>query len=224
MESCVWLRLDARPESAGIEVIHEPAPRDGASWFGPYLGWEPARLAAAGLLRLYPLRYAGSAISRTERELARCLGVTEADAPDVSMRIERVLRREPAALRAAFRALESARDRASERLMFEFAEEIQQQIRGLRWITQPQKLSLLDGIDGDFAGVSGSVQVVISLRGGRMAQRHVLPRGPVPAPGVRRPRGAEPGWHELAQENAELMERFADAGAVGPLGWKRFRT
>src|SRR6201987_563300 len=30
MESCVWLRLDSRTESAGLEVVHEPAPRDGA--------------------------------------------------------------------------------------------------------------------------------------------------------------------------------------------------
>src|SRR5438270_584028 len=48
MESCVWLRLDSRTESAGLEVVHEPEPRDGARWFGPYLGWEPVRQAAAG--------------------------------------------------------------------------------------------------------------------------------------------------------------------------------
>src|SRR5579864_3779572 len=131
MESCVWLRLDARTESAGLDVIHEPEPRDGARWFGPYLGWEPARQAAAGLLRLHPLRYAGSAISRTERELARSLGVTQDDAAEVARRIERVLRREPAAVTVALRSLAEARDRAAGRTMFEFAAEIQEEIRGL---------------------------------------------------------------------------------------------
>ena len=251
MESCVWLRLDSRPASAGLEVIHEPEPGDGAKWFGPYLGWEPARLAAAGLLRLYPLRYAGSSISRTERELARSLGVSQEDGPEVSRRIERVLRREPTAVAAAFRALENARDRAAERLMFEFAEEIQQQIRGLRWIVQPQKLSLLDGIDGDFAAVAGSVHVVISLRAGRMSQREVTvlrhvpsqpsPRGgegkwdipsqPSPrggegkwdVPSQSSPRSGDGEWAQVAQENAELMHRFVEADAIGPLGWKKLR-
>ncbi len=216
MESCVWLRLDARPESAGLQVEHEPVPRDGARWFGPYLGWEPARLAASGLLRLYPLRYAGSGISRTERELARSLGVSEDDAPAMAQRIEAVLRRQPRAVGTAIHALEAARDRAAGRLMFEFAAEIQEEIRGLRWITQPQKLSLLDAVDADYSAVAGSVEVVISLRGGRMNQRHVLP-----SPTVRgRARVGDSDWQEAARENAELMARLAAADAIGPLGWR----
>jgi excinuclease ABC subunit C len=217
MESCVWLRLDPRPESAGLEVEHDPAPAAGATWFGPYLGWEPARLAAAGLQRLYPLRYAGSAISRTERELARSLGVGESAAPELARRIEQVLRREPAAVAAAIAALEKVRDRAAERLMFEFAESVQQQLRGLRWITQPQKLALLDPIDGDYAGESGQVRVVISLRSGRMVQRHVS-LGPHPG---RLPQGGGGDWAELARANADLMARMVAAGAVGPLGWRQ---
>src|SRR5438270_4766509 len=180
MESCVWLRLDARTHSAGLDVVHEPEPRDGAGWFGPYLGWEPVRQAAAGLLRLHPLRYTGSSITRTERELARSLGVTEEDSAAVAANIERVLRREPAAVARALRSLEEARERAAGRMMFEFAAEIQEQIRGLLWITQPQKLAHLDAVDADFPGVSGSVEVVLSLRGGRLAQRHVTVLGGVP--------------------------------------------
>ncbi len=220
MESCVWLRLDSRTESAGLEVVHEPAPRDGARWFGPYLGWEPVRQAAAGLLRLHPLRYAGSSISRTERELARSLGVTQDDGPAVAASIERVLRREPRAVARALRSLEEARDRAADRMMFEFAAEIQEQIRGLLWITQPQKLSLLDAVDGDFAAEAGPVRVVISLRGGRMAQRHVSvgPHAGPPSP------SGDGEWSDLARENAELMSRLASVGAVGPLGWRKPRT
>jgi excinuclease ABC subunit C len=224
MESCVWLRLDARVQSAGLEVVHEPAPRDGARWFGPYLGWEPVRQAAAGLLRLYPLRYAGSAISRTERELARSLGVSEGDAAAVARRIECVLRREPAAVAGALRSLAEARDRAADRLMFEFAAEIQEEIRGLLWITQPQKLALLDAVDGDFAAEAGTVRVVISIRSGRMAQRrvHSLPatRGGL---GGDVPPDSSP-WQDLARANAELMSRLVAADAVGPLGWRKPRT
>jgi len=220
MESCVWLRLDARTQSAGLDVIHEPEPRDGARWFGPYLGWEPVRQAAAGLLRLHPLRYAGSSISRTERELARSLGISQQDAVAVASKIERVLLREPAAVAGALRTLEEARDRAADRMMFEFAAEIQEEIRGLLWITQPQKLSLLDPVDGDFGAVAGTVRVVISLRGGRMAQRHVSlgPHAVPPGP------DGDGAWSELARENAELMARLAAVDAVGPLGWRKLRT
>ncbi|HEY3587368.1 MAG TPA: GIY-YIG nuclease family protein [Myxococcaceae bacterium] len=232
MESRVWLRLDCRPATADLQVVHEPAPRDGARWFGPYLGWEPTRLAASSLLRLFPLRYTGAALSRTERELARSLGVAEQDSAAMASRIERVLRRDRAAVRAAIRELEAARARAARRLMFEFASEIHEEIRGLRWIVEPQKLSLLDPVDADFAAVAGSVRVVIALRGGRMAQRHVfdryLPaqRGGQEGPSIKAvsQRSAVSEWLDLARENAELMSRLAAADAIGPLGWKRVRA
>ena len=218
MESCVWLRLDARPESADLWVEHEPAPHDGALWFGPYLGWEPVRQAAAGLLRLHPLRYAGTSISRTEREMARTLGVEPDDAAVIGSRIERVLRREPAAVAAAIRGLEAARDRAAERTMFEFAAEIQEEIRGLLWITQPQKLGLLDAVDADHSAVAGEVEVVISLRAGQMKQRRVSLLGRIPSRPS--PRSGEGEWADLARENAELISRLVAADAIGPLGWK----
>lgn len=224
MESCVWLRVDARPATAGLDVIHEPAPRDGALWFGPYLGWEPVRQAAAGLLRLHPLRYAGTSINRSERELARSLGVSPVDAAAVARCIERVLRREPHAVAKAVSGLEAARDRAADRMMFEFAADVQEEIRGLLWVTQPQKLGLLDPVDGDHVAVAGSVEVVISLRGGRMEQRHVVRRqATLPAPrggsGGDPPTDSNP-WQEVARENAELMARLADVDAIGPLGWR----
>src|SRR2546421_7517504 len=63
MESCVWLRLNTDPLAPALEVVHELDPDDGATLFGPYLGWEPARQAAAGIQRLYPLRYTGKHMS-----------------------------------------------------------------------------------------------------------------------------------------------------------------
>ena len=129
MESCVWLRLDAGAKSPGLDVEHEARPDDGAEWFGPYLGWEPTRQAAAGLLKLYPLRYAGDELGRTERELARSLGVSTVDRLVLAGHIRRVLRREPDAVRGTISRLEQTRDSAAEALMFESAAAAQGQIR-----------------------------------------------------------------------------------------------
>lgn len=218
MESCVWLRLDERSPIPDLGVVHDVEAGDEAAWFGPYLGWEPARQAAAGLLRLFPIRYTGRGISRSDRELGRSLGVGPDDTPQLAHAIRRVLRRDRVAVRQAIRALEGIRDAASARLMFEHAAEVHEQIRGLRWITQPQKLAGLDAVDGDFEAVGSaravSVLVVLSLRRGRLDQRHVQR-----AAATRPPAGEGP-WIELAQANADLMAKLAAAGAVGPLGWR----
>ena len=219
MESCVWIRLDAQAALPSVDVIHDVTPDDGAEWFGPYLGWEPARLSAAALQRLYPLRYSGTAISRSERELARSLGVSADDRIKLARLIRDVLRREPAAVRATLRTLEQTRDRESRSLQFENARITQEQIRGLLWITQPQKLLGLDAIDGDYSAVSTAasttVRVVLSLRRGRMLQRRVEKIGPLTNSPSR-----DDGWTELARENAELMAKLAAADAIGPLSWR----
>lgn len=219
MESCVWLRLDSNRRSPDIQVIHVPDPGDGAEWFGPYLGWEPARQAAAGLARLYPIRYAGAAIGRSDRELARSLGVREADREKLAEGIRAVLRRQPRAVEEAIQRLTAIRSAAADALMFEHAAAVHEQIRGLRWITQVQKLAGLEPVDADFAAVATAgttaVRVVLSLRGGRLAQRHFER--------LRHARAVDAGgrgpWGELARRNAQLMAALAAAGVVGPLGW-----
>jgi excinuclease ABC subunit C len=229
MESQVWLRLSGAVDSPGLEVVHEAHRDDGATWFGPYLGWEPTRQAAAGLLRLYPLHYSGRRLNRSEREMARSLGVAEADRPALAERIAGVLRREPVAVRAAMRGLERTRDRSAERLMFEHAAEVQEQIRGIAWITEPQKLCSLEPIDGDFTAVAGAsgttVLVMLSLREGRLAQRHVrrLAAGDARQAAPVRRVGTSPDereWATLATRNARLMARLAAVDAIGPLGWR----
>lgn len=249
MESCVWLRLDANPQAPTLEVAHEASPRDGAAWFGPYLGWEPARQATAGLLRLYPLRYSGTRINRSDREMARSMGVSESDTSVLAGRIERVLSRDGSAVRAAIHGLEKLRDRSARLLMFEHAELVQRQIRGLLWITEPQKLASLEPVDHDFCAVAGTrgaaLLVILSLRGGRLIQRHLLrlksvevwqdalgehfrrrgsshsARVSMTLPGRERgARSTDSPWINLAQQNAELMARLAAVDAIGPLGWR----
>lgn len=216
MESCVWVRVSDDRRAPGVDVVHEVAPYDGASWFGPYLGWEPTRQAVAGLVRLFPLRHTGDAMSRSDRELARSLGVDVGDRDRLASAIRAILAREPAAVRTAIARLERMRDDSAERLMFEHATSLREQARGLRWITEPQKLGLLDAVDGDHSGVAAGAEVVLSLRGGRLAQRHFAP------PTSRRSESAssDGSWCELARANAELMSRLWAAEAVGPLGWR----
>jgi excinuclease ABC subunit C len=233
MESSVWLRLDADSRAPGLEVVHEPQVDDGAAWFGPYLGWEPARQAAAGLQRVYPLRFTGTQITRSERELARSLGVREADSACLAGRIDRVLSRDGSAVQIAVRGLEAMRDRAAAQLMFEHAASLQEQIRGLLWISQAQKLAGVQPVDQDYCGVafapSTTVVVVLSLRGGRMIQRHLHQAASLDAwrPALRNQERVsgpiEREWIEQAQLNAQLMAGLAGAGAVGPLGWHGLR-
>ena len=177
------------------------------------------RQAAAGLLRLHPLRFTGSALSRSDRELARSLGVCEGDRGRLACAIGDVLTRERAALRSAIGRLERMRDDAARGLMFEHAAALREQARGLRWITEPQKLGLMEAADADFAGAARGAGVVLSLRGGRLAQRHFLPVAEL-EPASERGDGA---WPELARANAELMARLWAADAVGPLGWRGAR-
>jgi excinuclease ABC subunit C len=229
MESCVWLRLDVSPPAPTLDVAHDICDRDGATWFGPYLGWEPVRQAATGLLRIYPLRFSGTGISRSDRELARSLGVSESARTELAARIQRVLRRDPSSVRAAIRALGEIRDRAAENLLFEHAEAVQQQIRGLLWIAEPQKLAAPEPVDDDYCAVAGTndtaVLVTLQLRGGRLAQREVVRLDSIEAwqkaRGERlRSGGSSSGWIDMAQQNAELMAGLVSAGAVGPLGWR----
>ena len=216
MESCVWIRLSADALTPGLEVRHEPAPADGASWFGPYLGWEPARQAVAGLLRLFPLRHTAAAMNRSGRELARSLRVGEADRDRFARAIRAVIDREQPAVRAAIARLERMRDDSAERLMFEHAADLREHARGVRWISEPQKLGLLGAVDGDHSGIAGRAEVVLSLRGGRLVQRHFQPA----AARRQATAGGEGAWCDLARDNAELMSRLWAAGAVGPLGWR----
>jgi excinuclease ABC subunit C len=219
MESRVWLRLDSSISAPGLAVVHQLSPGAGAEWFGPYLGWEATRQAAAGLLRLYPLRYSGDGISRSERELARSLGVNTTDRLALAEGIRKVLRREATAAHAAIRSLERLRDGAAAGLMFENAAATQAQIRGLEWIIEPQKLAGLHPIDADYSATSSSVGVVLSLRRGRLAQRQVVKLTDQPEWKSCSSK-ADDAWTTLAQQNADLMAKLSAAEAIGPLSWR----
>ena len=250
MESCVYLRLDANPQAPTFDVVHQPFPQDGALWFGPYLGWEAARQAVGGLLRLYPLQYSGTRCGRSEREMARTRGFADLSTAELAERIQQVLLGDRQAVTSSIRRLQGMRNRASRLLMFELAQQIQEQIRGLLWISQPQKLARLKPSDHDYGAVAAvgdiSLLVILQVRGGHFAQRRVVRLSGAEselAATLARYRGshasrqpvrlliAEPGehdrdrspkrdWLDLAQANAALMARLVAAGAVGPVDWR----
>jgi excinuclease UvrABC nuclease subunit len=148
--------------------------------------------------------------------------VTAADRTTLLRRIESVLRRDDAAVRGAIRDLQRMQDVAAGCLMFEYAASLREQIRGLRWICEPQKFGLLGATDADYGAVgrSGSIVllVVLALRGGRLLQRHV-DNAPPTSDSWQNPTAHEE-WEEQAHRNAELMAGLAAVGALGPLGWR----
>ncbi|MBO0836445.1 MAG: hypothetical protein J2P28_13195, partial [Actinobacteria bacterium] len=96
----VYLRLDAAARSPGLTVVHEVRHGDSAHYFGPYLGGLRVRLAAAALLRVHPLDYAGDTAGAV-RELGRQRGADPADRASLAVAIGSVLDRDQDAIAAA---------------------------------------------------------------------------------------------------------------------------
>jgi excinuclease UvrABC nuclease subunit len=138
LESVVALRL----EPSSLTAVHDFAGST-ARHFGPYLGWAAAFAATSALVRLFPLHYCrpAAALTSVERDLARRRGVGPDDGADLTGRIVAVLNGDAAAVADAIAGTEAARDRASELGLYERAAELQAEIAGLRWITQPQSVA-----------------------------------------------------------------------------------
>lgn len=230
VEQLVHLRLRTDPAAPSLEpVVLEPGADAGGELFGPYLGWEPARLAAAALNRLYPIRYAGDRLDPSRRELARSRGVGPGDLRPLAARIRAVLERRPRALDRALDQVTRQRDLAAGDLQFEAAAELQHQLDALRWIGQARPRGAGDG-DVDVWAVAGSgalaVAVHLEVRAGRLQECVVREASAAPAaPDERRghPRrlvadggtahGGDAAWLAMAQANAALAARLLAAGA-----------
>jgi excinuclease UvrABC nuclease subunit len=157
-------------------------------------------------------------------EMAHVHGIGQRDRPWFVRQVRLVLERHRSGIRRAVRSLEELRDAAASRLMFEHAGVIQEQIRGLLWVAESQKLWPLRSVDRDVVAVADAngcrVRVTLELRGGSIRQRLVKR-----LTGERSKDQAEcevgsDSWIELAGANAELMARLAAADAIGPLGWR----
>jgi excinuclease ABC subunit C len=144
-ESVVALRLD----SSSLTTVHDFVGLT-ARHFGPYLGWAPAFAATSALIRLFPLHYCrpSAALTSVERDLARRRGVGPDDGAQLTDRIVAVLSGDAQAVADAIAGTEAARDRASALGLYERAAELQSELVGLRWITQPQTVASFHNAEG----------------------------------------------------------------------------
>ena len=198
-----YLRLDARPATAGVRLTHEAGqPAAGVRIFGPYLGGTRARLALSALHRVHPLAAAGSGLTGAERELAARRGVTTADREELAEAVAAVLRRDPVAVAATVQDLVRVRDRAAASFAFELAGRIQEEIRALEWITAAQQVTTLEPVDLTVRGWADGWLVSFAVRAGRVrawSQRRCAQPPPEPPA----------AWAGFARRNAELAARLA---------------
>jgi excinuclease ABC subunit C len=125
----VYIRLDLRPRSAGLKVVHAASPAPGARYFGPYLGGLRVRLAASALHRVLPIGYAADGLRGSDRDLAGALGIGPGDRAALTETLVAVLERDANAVTWLRAELERRRDSAAAELAFELAARIQAEIR-----------------------------------------------------------------------------------------------
>jgi excinuclease ABC subunit C len=207
----VYLRLDAAARSPGLTVVHDHRHGDCARYFGPYLGGLRVRLAAAGLLRVFPLNYAADSAG-TGRELGRQRGTEPADRDWLAAAIGAVLLREPAAFAAVRADLTRKRDAAAASEAYELAGRIHDELTGLDWVTAPQRAAVLAPTDAVACGWADRVLVRFEIRGGRIRSwqhHHGSEADAVPLlAATPRP------WREFAAHNAHLAARLEATAAV----------
>lgn len=207
----VYLRLDATARSPGLAVVHECRHTEGARYFGRYLGGQRARLAAAALLRVYPLGYAGDGAG-TARELGTQRGALPADRAWLAAAIGAVLNREPTAITTVQAGLTSRRDAAAAAQAYELAGRIHSELTALGWVTAPQCAALPEHIDADACGWADGLLTRFAIRGGRIRRwhQHRQPKaGAVALLGATPPR-----WRDFANNNARLAANLAAACTI----------
>jgi excinuclease ABC subunit C len=206
----VYLRLDASERSPGLTVVHEARHSDGARYFGPHLGGLKARLAAAALLRVFPLDYAGGAVA-TVRELGRQRGAQPADRASLAAAIGTVLHRNAVAIAALQSDLTSRRDAAAAAQAYELARRVQSELTALGWVTAPQRVAVAEPVDAVACGWAHGVLTRFEISGGRIRSWNQSRRSEVEAAPlvVATPQD----WREFADHNARLAAHLAGATA-----------
>lgn len=198
LENPMWVRVDTSVPS--IAVAHEVVEAPGMRWYGPYLGGTATRLAVAGLERVYPMTYARSRLTGTERDLARIHGVVESDAEGMLDAVDRALGRDAEAIAEARSGLIMKREQAAGSELYEVASRIHDELGGLDWVVAPCRL--LGTPDLDLATTHDGTQLRLKFRAGRLRTWDQSP-----ATADSSPAAAE--WHDLLQRNATLASTLA---------------
>lgn len=198
-ESPMLLALDPGPARPGLTAVFSAGNRAQVRYYGPYLGNRKVRLAVSGLLRVFPLPYAGTALTPSERELANLRGVRTDQADQLAAEIVAVLDRTPAAVAGLLAELVRRRDRTARDLQYELAGQLQDEAEAVRWIVAPQRVCAHRGGDADPCGWADGVQLSLRVRAGRLVgwkQR--------PAAGAGSGTSGPAEWAAFARRNAEL--------------------
>ena len=223
-ETAVCIRVDSSARSPGIKVLHLPVPepQSGAGQaavrhFGPYLGAARVRLAAAGLHRALPLRYAADGQSGLLRELAGRRGVDRTDREELAAALCAVLEREPSAVAALHSQLVALREAATAGEAYELAGRIQAELAALDWITCPQRAATLEPVNkATVAGWADGVLVWFDVRGGRLTGWRQLARTKAQAETWLA--ATPPDWRDFADRNAVLAAQLLAAGCQPAIG------
>jgi excinuclease ABC subunit C len=208
----VYVRVDGRPRSPGIAVVHRVVPATGVVHFGPYLGSVRAKAAVAGLERILPLAYAGVGLSGSHVDLARVRGVGATDRGALLDTLHRVLGREPAAVAQLRDALCALRDGAAGTLAYERAGQVQAELEALEWLVSPQRMTSMDPVSADVAGWSDGILVRFQILDGRL---RAWSQRPCSRAGARSSVVATPpAWAGFAERNARLAARLSASQGV----------
>ncbi|HTW04818.1 MAG TPA: hypothetical protein VMF87_31285 [Streptosporangiaceae bacterium] len=209
----VYVRLDLRPRSCGLTVVHEASPSPGARYFGPYLGGLKVRLAVSAMHRVMPVAYAADGLRGALRDLAGVRGVDPGDRAALIEAITAVLGRDPEAVFGLRAELLRRRDDAARDLAFELAARLQAEIQAVDWVTSEQRVTGDGSRDADVhgwafraEGEAGGVLVSLGVRGGRLCRW--LQRSCEQEPAGLLAAGTPPEWRRFAQRNAELAARL----------------
>jgi excinuclease ABC subunit C len=235
-EAPVYIRLDQRPRSAGLTVVHAAgtprrpwqgrnkpdthagfpvAPAGSAGrYFGPYLGGFRVRLAVSALHRVLPLRYAADGLRGWSHDMAAVRGIGPGDRAAIIQNVTSVLDQDAVALAWVLEELTRRRDSAAAGLAFELAARIQAEIRALEWVTAEQKVTQAEAVDEDIHGWADGVLVSLEVRAGRLVRWRQRPSTQTAA--ERFVAATPAAWLSFAQRNAKLGARLARRRVIGP--------
>ena len=180
-----------------LRTVHDAAAGD--LTFGPYLGGTQVRLAMSALSRVFPVHYASSGLTASERDLARARGFATGTHSFVDGVVDAL--RGPG-VPALLAELTARRDAAAAALGFELAGRIQSEIEAVEWISQEQRVHRVGGPDAVAHGYAGGLLLRLEFHGGRLDGWRVRPAsaraaGPLVA-------ATAPQWQDFARRNAEL--------------------
>lgn len=212
-EHPVYIRMNSSQDRPGLSVAHVlagPGGQGTAVYFGPYLGGGQVRRAVKGLGRVLPLAYTAAGLRGTRLDIARARGFAGADRDRCAATITAVLCRHPKAVRDVIAGLEELRDRASAKLAFELAAEIDRERHALKWVTSPQRASSMDDADFTASGWAGGILTSFTARRGRVCEwaQSRCPRACAAAQLVSTP----PSWADFVQRNAQLAAALSGHG------------